>query len=564
MLLLSSLLSAAVAAGPHALLLGVARDNGDSDAVLDVSADLEALEVALRARGWPAVEVTTRSVRPLALVAALADRVEVGDTVLVHVSGHGSRLPDDDGDEPDGYDEALRLPDGTLLRDDDWGEALVDLAGVLGEDGLLVVSHDTCHGGGLLRGLSGGHRGAGVVPELADGTAAELHNGPGDAPIVHLAAARPTEVARENAGGGGAFSQALARALVGGAADWYAVHRQVQAELTRTAPGQHPQLTGPGSMAVEPGDGVRMGLPVDAVLPDGRLRVRGGRLLGLQQDSRVALHRLDGAVVSGRVDTVTDSLAFIAVDGPQVDLAEARLWLDPSVVSDLPVHVALSDTPVTEPWRGALEALGLSAGPARLRVVEAEGQVVVLDGDRSLARASLSDPPQDSPVLAVLRARRAAEHLDRLQLGPSGGVSLSLHHTVPRACAPAGAIPRRHGGELALLPGETLTAVVRHSAPTELHLQLVHFDAHGRATLLASSPEAVPPDVDWVLPSCWQTVPPYGTERLKVFATRHPVPLGPFIAGQPVRTAPAWTHDGRTATVTWSILPSPSASVVNR
>lgn len=32
---------------------------------------------------------------------------KAGDTVFVHYSGHGGRVPDTDGDEDDGYDETL-------------------------------------------------------------------------------------------------------------------------------------------------------------------------------------------------------------------------------------------------------------------------------------------------------------------------------------------------------------------------------------------------------------------------------------------------------------------------
>lgn len=75
---------------------------------------------------------------------------EDGDAVFLHYSGHGTKLRDDDGDEADGYDEALVPRDfqsAGMIRDDDLYELLIkDLA-----DGVHLVSlMDCCHSGTIL------------------------------------------------------------------------------------------------------------------------------------------------------------------------------------------------------------------------------------------------------------------------------------------------------------------------------------------------------------------------------------------------------------------------------
>lgn len=81
---------------------------------------------------------------------ALIRDVQRDDRVLIYVSSHGTRVPDDDGDEPDGKDEALLLHDtevrdGTLhrfLRDDVLSALLRRLPS---RDVLVLI--DACHSG---------------------------------------------------------------------------------------------------------------------------------------------------------------------------------------------------------------------------------------------------------------------------------------------------------------------------------------------------------------------------------------------------------------------------------
>jgi len=75
---------------------------------------------------------------------------EAGDAIFLHYSGHGTKMRDDDGDEDDGYDEALVPRDyqtNGCIRDDDLYDILIkDLP-----DGVTMFSlMDCCHSGTIL------------------------------------------------------------------------------------------------------------------------------------------------------------------------------------------------------------------------------------------------------------------------------------------------------------------------------------------------------------------------------------------------------------------------------
>jgi metacaspase-1 len=68
----------------------------------------------------------------------------------MHYSGHGTQIPDDDGDEADGMDEALCPVDYQtegMIRDDDIYRELV---ATLPAGCRLTVLMDCCHSGTIL------------------------------------------------------------------------------------------------------------------------------------------------------------------------------------------------------------------------------------------------------------------------------------------------------------------------------------------------------------------------------------------------------------------------------
>lgn len=74
--------------------------------------------------------------------------LKAGDNFIIHYSGHGTQVADVNGDEADGYDEALYLYDGPLV-DDDLGYILTNLP-----DGVnCLVLLDSCFSGTVTRQL---------------------------------------------------------------------------------------------------------------------------------------------------------------------------------------------------------------------------------------------------------------------------------------------------------------------------------------------------------------------------------------------------------------------------
>jgi len=87
----------------------------------------------------------------LRAIREVGARCNDGDYFIFNYSGHGTSVPDKDGDEEDGKDEALCLvtPEGKIdwaefLTDDDFAEAVTD---AVGDDVKILIMCDCCHSG---------------------------------------------------------------------------------------------------------------------------------------------------------------------------------------------------------------------------------------------------------------------------------------------------------------------------------------------------------------------------------------------------------------------------------
>ena len=95
----------------------------------------------------------------------LRGRVNKGDVVYIHFSGHGQQVTDLDGDEEDHFDEAWVPFDASKrympgeyegenhILDDELNVFLNGLRSVIGNQGKIVLVSDACHSGSGSRGL---------------------------------------------------------------------------------------------------------------------------------------------------------------------------------------------------------------------------------------------------------------------------------------------------------------------------------------------------------------------------------------------------------------------------
>ena len=210
-----------------ALLVGIS-DYSDraSWPALNADRDLRLVSDALESHGVHILaRLENRKATRAAILGALAglrDAAPPGGTAVFHFSGHGVRVSDDNGDEPDGYDEALAAFDARqhqgiataasgLLRDDELSSALVSVRRKLGPDGEMLVVFDSCFSGSASKS---GQRARGMplpigpprIERSGDSTRepeeglGELQGADGSvglAPLIVLAAAGFNELAYE-------------------------------------------------------------------------------------------------------------------------------------------------------------------------------------------------------------------------------------------------------------------------------------------------------------------------------------------------------------------------------
>ncbi|MEO1091717.1 MAG: caspase family protein [Pseudomonadota bacterium] len=258
LLMATAVLAAAPAeAANRALVIGINDyPNLEDGALRSPAADATKFRSFLVEQGWFEEDeislLLNGDATGAAIRQAIAERLIAetapGDRVLFYFSGHGTRIEDRDGDEPDGYDEVLiatdaadGLPDGLLVDDE-----LRELFDRLEERDVMVVV-DACHSGTATRApeedespeirkrsvvvLPPGFRGVSRQPRPAEPEALGEPPLAADAEARSVwAAAAPAQLAWEDRDGG-VFTRLFMEGLAEGVADANGNGQVTSAEL---------------------------------------------------------------------------------------------------------------------------------------------------------------------------------------------------------------------------------------------------------------------------------------------------------------------------------------------
>lgn len=137
----------------RALCVGINDYPGTSSDLSGCVNDANDWAQELKSRGYQVAMLLDRQATRQGMVDALTKLVTgaaAGDSLVFTYSGHGSWLPDDSGDEPDGRDEMLcphDIGDEQYLMDDDLAQIFKQKP----RDVLLYFISDSCHSGSVAK-----------------------------------------------------------------------------------------------------------------------------------------------------------------------------------------------------------------------------------------------------------------------------------------------------------------------------------------------------------------------------------------------------------------------------
>src|SRR5688572_1567714 len=265
----------------------------------------------------------------------LYNKANIGDIVIFHFSGHGQQIQDDNGDETDGYDEALIPYDAkgmynnvsykgeNHLRDDELGAKLSKIRSKIGSKGSLVVIVDACHSGTATRSkefsVSRGEaipfqapeykpklsKNAADIDGFAEGASSTLSN------MIVFSASSPNQVNYETKdadnNGVGSLSYAFSKAVndLPPNSSYYLLFQKIKAQIQANFPTQLPMIEGDLNQQVFSGAYTKRDevLTINKWLNDSTFIINAGSLDNVNKGSTFKVFELTGneAVAEGKI-----------------------------------------------------------------------------------------------------------------------------------------------------------------------------------------------------------------------------------------------------------------------
>ena len=302
--------------------------------------DLKYMKASLIKNGFDEKNIDTlkdENATKAAIIKSLDDlysKSSEGDIVIFHFSGHGQQIQDDNGDEADGYDEALVPYDAKAnfdfvsyqgqnhLRDDELGEKLSLIRNKIGANGSLVVVLDACHSGtatranefAICRGEPIPFQKPGYKPKsiLTMGDLGKQAEGYFASPkesaanMIVFSASSPNQVNYEtkdaNREGVGSLSYAFAKAIsnLGKDSDYKLLFEKIKVQIQAEYPMQIPLIEGNTNQQIFSGNYISRDetIPVQKWLSETTFIINQGELNSIKKGTAIKVVATGGEVVA--------------------------------------------------------------------------------------------------------------------------------------------------------------------------------------------------------------------------------------------------------------------------
>jgi len=308
----------------------------------------------------------------------LLTEVKKGDIVVIHYSGHGQQIEDDNGDEADGLDEAIVPYDATAyykkdvywgqnhIRDDELEVVIAKFRAKLGKDGQLLFILDSCHSGSATRG---GKARGGAGPLVSEnwnenkyaqsrgntvaesGLFEEQAGVAGTAPFVMISGASANQLNYEYQGKGSlsyAFSKAMTS--LGNQTSYRKMFADIVSEMQLIAPRQNPVIEGDVDYQLFSGNYLAQQAyyEVKKIEDANTVTLAAGKFNGLFEGTTILLmpsgstaKDASKAIAKGEIKSAGYNEARLVLDKPLNDVKAKSLWafVDKPSFSDMNVSV---------------------------------------------------------------------------------------------------------------------------------------------------------------------------------------------------------------------------------
>ncbi|WP_426430605.1 caspase family protein [Winogradskyella sp. HB-48] len=308
----------------------------------------------------------------LSAIEDLQSKVKPGDIVVLHYSGHGQQIFDNNGDEIDDLDEAIVPYDALVrytsnykgenhIRDDELANIFTNFRNALGKDGQLLVLLDSCHSGSSTRG----GKARGGEPEFTppNWTPTSEKNTPGSglvekiqinndaAPFIMLSGASANELNYEYEGYGSlsfAFSKAMNE--LGSDFTYRKLFSAIAANMNVISPKQTPTIEGDADYKLFKGEYVKQQpyFEVTKVPRADVIKIGAGKLQRLFDGTTVNILPAGTSqvedkdiITKGKITRTTFNESIIKLDTPLSSSNEKEYWvfIDKQTYGDLAINI---------------------------------------------------------------------------------------------------------------------------------------------------------------------------------------------------------------------------------
>lgn len=578
----------------QAILIAIAEYPSESGwSSISSDKDVELLLPVYEAQGFQnPVVVRDKAANKEGILSAMRnfrDRCKPGDIVLVHYSGHGQQIADNNGDEPDGLDEALVAWGAPAeyyngyngekhLRDDEFNELLLDIRGKIGSKGNMLVVVDACHSGTISRGVAKKRGGkAPLVPpgyqinspkrEDGSGYAAKTRGqAQSIAPMVLISASsfdeENSETFDERGVGIGSLSYAMAKSLskVGENYSYRSLFADVLGVMNEKVPQQTPMVEGDVDYALFAGQYYKQEQYYDVREIKGKdIILNGGSLMGIYPETKVAFYpagtispNQSKAVAYGVVSKVSPLQSIIKPDAASAGIDLAKSWVfitEPSLGNvSLSCNIVKIKNPAIKKDIEALLATkrySAKEQAADISIVETRNYLsFIRNSDGTLIDSIPLNMEMLSGKADQIMSRYAQnKYLRELKSGYANSIQMQL---LP--CDQDGNIIQsdNQNSLLALKAGSYVKVKVTNKGNNRMFYNIIDIQPDGQVnailpmqselTIKHAEQYVLEAGAERILPFVIDIAPPFGNEVFKLFASNEPFNLVPFIASAGLQT----------------------------